>query len=123
MNYVKNILRIRGNNMLSKELFVKVINGLEKFEKTALKINESLKDYFMDFNIIPSYFEQLILELLEAGMNDKYEWISYYLYELDYGHNFKMGDVTEEDGTNIDISTPEKLYDFIVEEYKDENIK
>ena len=109
--------------MLSKELFVKVINGLEKFEKTALKINESLKDYFMDFNIIPSYFEQLILELLEAGMNDKYEWISYYLYELDYGHNFKMGDVTEEDGTNIDISTPEKLYDFIVEEYKDENIK
>ena len=55
MNYVKNILRIRGNNMLSKELFVKVINGLEKFEKTALEINESLKDYFMDFNIIPSY--------------------------------------------------------------------
>lgn len=109
--------------MLSKQLFVKTINELKDFDEVSNKVHNYLKKYFLDFNITPLLFEELIVELLESSMNDKYEWISYYLYELDYGRSFKMGDVTEEDGTEIDIGTPEKLYDFLVKEYGDENAK
>ena len=107
--------------MLSKELFVKTINELKDFDEVSNKVSNYLKKYFLDFNITPLFFEELIVELLENSMNDKYEWISYYIYELDYGKSFKMGYVTEEDGTEIDISTPEKLYDFLIKEYGDEN--
>ena len=40
--------------------------------------------------------------------------ISWWIYELDYGRNFKMGDLID-NGVEIDLSTPEKLYDYLKE--------
>lgn len=37
------------------------------------------------------------------------------------GRNFKMGNITEKDGTPIDLSTSEKLYDYLVEEMENTN--
>ena len=44
------------------------------------------------------------------------ENISYFIYELDYGKRFELGDVMDEE-RQIDIGTAEKLYDYLVEEY------
>ena len=49
-------------------------------------------------------------------MQDKNEWISYFVYELDFGKDYEYGSVTQEiDGQicNVDISTPEKLYNLL----------
>ena len=41
--------------------------------------------------------------------------ISWWIYELDYGTKFKIGYLIEADGvTKPDISTAEKLYDYLI---------
>jgi hypothetical protein len=41
---------------------------------------------------------------------------------MDYGRKFKMGDFKVEE-IDIDLSTPEKLYDYLVKVAKDEQIQ
>ena len=40
--------------------------------------------------------------------------IDYFCWEIDFGESYTDGCVTDEKGNTIDISTPEKLYDYIV---------
>lgn len=46
-------------------------------------------------------------------LRDQYEYIDYFIYELDYGRKYETGMVTDENGQDIDIHTPNLLYDFI----------
>ena len=49
--------------------------------------------------------------------NDRGNWISWWLYEQDYGRSVRIDDVfNEEIGKFIDLTTPEKLYDYLIEE-------
>ena len=59
----------------------------------------------------------MLVKVLEATMHDESDWIRYFLYEGNYGEDLKSDSVSEADGTPIDITTPEKLYDFLVNEY------
>ena len=52
---------------------------------------------------------------LEVGTWDGNE-IEYFIYDLNFGKDYKKGCLAEMDGTPIDISTVEKLYDWIVSE-------
>ena len=58
--------------------------------------------------------EYTVVKLLENIFNDK-DIISWWLYECDYGRNFKVGDLQVE-GKQIDLTTSEKLYDYLIEE-------
>ena len=49
-------------------------------------------------------------------MCDTGGWISYFIYELEYGEKYRDGSVVDGDGTNIDISDIDKLYDFLESE-------
>ena len=49
-------------------------------------------------------------------MQDNFGNISNFIYELNYGREYREGCVLDKNG-NIDISTPEKLYDFLMSEY------
>ncbi len=60
--------------------------------------------------------EGIVVKLLEKLMKDGVGNISYFIYELDYGREYQEGFVSDNNG-NIDISTPEKLYDFLMTEY------
>lgn len=42
--------------------------------------------------------------------------IEYFIYDLNFGKDYKEGCVSEIDGASIDISTVEKLYDYIASE-------
>ena len=44
--------------------------------------------------------------------------ISWWIYDLEYGTEYKDGCITEEDGTIIDVSTAGKLYDYLKENNK-----
>lgn len=57
--------------------------------------------------------EDLVVRLLENMFNNN-DIISYWLYERNYGRDFKLGDVLD-NGKAIDLSTPSKLYDYLVE--------
>ena len=107
--------------ILSKKEFVQIINQLkevndfvEETNNKARKLNDAIISDFFNVGSLSISHEMIVLHLLEKMFNDS-DIISYWLYELDYGKKYKEGDITEKDGTIIDISTPEKLYDFLIE--------
>lgn len=55
---------------------------------------------------------------LEVGTRDGNE-IEYFIYDLNFGKDYNEGSLSEMDGTPIDISTAEKLYDYIVSEVEE----
>lgn len=56
----------------------------------------------------------LALDILEKAVDDKYDWISYWFYELEQGKKYKPGCVTEKNGKNIKMKTPGDLYECII---------
>lgn len=101
---------------MKKEVFVKIINGIKAQREHDREISTKLKDIFIDFD---GWYDTdkviaQIEDALKEEFNDKNDWISYFIYDLDFGDSYSEGDVTEKDGTIIDISTVEKLYDFLV---------
>lgn len=105
--------------MISKEEFVKIIKRLRDYNDLQDKIQELFRDNidnqemdFMNAGSICIGHETIVVELLENMFNDK-DTISWWLYECNYGRDFSLGDL-EVDGVGIDLTTPEKLYDYLI---------
>ena len=71
-------------------------------------------------SVFYGFYEDVVVNLLIEVMNDKDEWISWWLYECDYGKDIEKYAAIGPDNVEIDLSTPEKLYDFLTEEYNKE---
>ena len=104
-----------------KDKFVEIINRLKNYNNLQDKINDLFKENidnkemdFMNAGSICIGHESVVVELLENMFNDK-DTISWWLYECNYGRDFSLGDL-EVDGIEIDLSTAEKLYDYLIKE-------
>ncbi len=105
---------------MSKEEFVEAVNRLREANDLVRKVDELFLnsrenvecDYCNGASLQISH-ESLAIKLLEKLMNDKANDISYFIYELDFGREYKPGIVTETTG-DVDFSTPEALYDYLV---------
>ena len=111
--------------MISKEKFVEIINKLRNYNYLQNKIDDLFRDNIdnkeMDFVNAGSIcvgHESVVIYLLE-NMFDT-DMISYWIYELDYGKKYKAGCVLDENMNEIDLSTPEKLYDYLVQDIESE---
>ena len=96
---------------------------IEKLEKEAQKYFEEIikQDREMDFMNAGSIcvgHETIVVELLENMFKDK-DIISGWIYEQNYGRDFSLGDL-EADGVKIDLTTPEKLYDYLIKQMERE---
>lgn len=106
--------------MIKKETFSKTINFLKEREDKVEEINKLFTEEFEDSIFYPySRHDRMIVELLSEAMDDRYGWIEYFLYETDYGRDLEPDSVQEADGTPIDITTPEKLYDLLAYEHEE----
>ena len=116
--------------MISKEQFVTIINKMKLVDDFVNEVNdksrdlrEKLDDSFLDFFEGNSLFiahSDIVVQLLENMFNDN-DMISYWIYELNYGRDYKDGYISDCDGNNIDVSTVEKLYDYLVAEMEENN--
>lgn len=111
--------------MISKEKFVEIINRLKNYNNLQDKINDLFKENIdnkeMDFVNAGSIcigHESVVVYLLE-NMFDT-DMISYFIYELDYGEKYKAGCVLDENMNEIDLSTAEKMYDYLVKSLESE---
>lgn len=111
--------------MISKEKFVEIINRLKGYTELQNKINDLFRDNIdnkeMDFVNAGSIcigHESVVVYLLE-NMFDT-DMISYFIYELDYGEKYKEGCVLDENMNEIDLSTAEKMYDYLVKSLESE---
>ena len=106
---------------LSKEEFCKIIDGLQKNEEFFYEINKIFLKFGKGDLIYPTDLEDIIIDLLENMFEDREsQWISYWVWEENYGKTYKEGDAVEKDGTIIPLGTAEELYDFLVKNMEDD---
>lgn len=105
--------------MISKEKFLEIINRLKKYDELQNDINELFcesidnkeKDFINAGSICIGH-ESVVVYLLE-NMFDT-DMISYFIYELNYGEDYTEGCIVDENMNEIDLSTAEKLYDYLI---------
>lgn len=105
--------------MVSKEEFVNTLEELKKTDELQRKIDDLIRDasHFTDIlDFVSGYgfvvtHDAKVVELLD-NMFDT-DMVSYWVYELDYGKEYKEGCVSEADGTIINIETASDLYEYI----------
>lgn len=108
--------------MISQEEFVRIINRLKETDDLKNKINSMIREStdcaLTDFTEAGSLLichEDLVVMLLEKMFNDT-DTISWWLYDEDYGRKFKIGHIVHDNGYKPNLSTPEKLYDYLLKE-------
>ena len=112
----------RTEVVLAESDFVEILDTLresndlvDEVDKLFTKSRENIKNDFLNGASLQISHEGIVLDLLKLLMHDEMNDIDYFVYELDYGRKYKPGMISENDGTEIDLSTSEKLYKYLVE--------
>lgn len=107
--------------MIDKERFVEIINSLkevndfvDEVNEKASKLRDSIISDFFNASSLSISHEDIVVELLKAIFNDEDNTISWWLYEKNYGTDDRLK-MWDKDGNEIDLSTPEKLYEYLLE--------
>lgn len=107
--------------MISKEEFIKAIKALK--QQNAVDDNFQLHVEAAFPGIYAPIYENVLwslsIHLLELAMEDRYEYVNWWVYETDYGKREDMTEIswTEEGQENsVNLTTPEALYDFLTEQ-------
>ena len=108
-------------NIISKKLFVETINELQKQFKHDDKCSNAFKiilpeDYVSAYD--NHWIQNALIKLLQIQFDDKGSWIEYFIYDLNFGKEYKGVCVTDENGINIKLSSAGKLYDFLIANMK-----
>ena len=111
--------------MITKERFIQIIKRLENYNKLQEQINslfaeciDNKENDFCNAGSICIGHESVVVYLLERMFDT--DMISYFIYELDYGEKYKKGCVLDENMNEIDLSTAEKMYDYLVKSLESE---
>ena len=111
--------------IISKEKFVEIINRLKNYNELQDKIDNLFKDNienrerdFVNAGSICIGHESVVVYLLE-NMFDT-DMISYFIYELNYGEDYTEGCIVDANMNEIDLSTAEKLYDYLINSLESE---
>ena len=110
---------------MKKESFVKILDSIDKYWELRDRKQEAIKQFyednvnegfidFMDNGWTPEVEEMIdsIIDALKIEMNDKDEWIDYFIFELDFGRDWKPDSVTDK-GKSVDMSSAGALYDYL----------
>lgn len=114
-----------GNHeLLTKKEFVDIINRLRESSDLVNKVDTLFRDSrenvecdFCNAASLQISHEPIVVNLLQKIMRDEGEDISYFIYELDYGRDYKRGCVTDSNGI-VDMGTAEALYEFLIQQSK-----
>ena len=104
---------------MSKKSFCKVMDNYKSMWNFTDDMNEVFKKYNCDGEVFPPMCTETVIDLLEFIFNDKNQWISYWIFELDFGKDYEDGYVKDEHGEVIPLKTTEDLYDLLVRNMKE----
>ena len=113
--------------MTSKQNFLNYINTLEDVFEEQRTLSSVLK-YFSVYENFPAFskmidqYVRMLSELVEQPLDtENGNDLEYFIWEEDFGKDFQIGDMLDIDGTPVDVSTPEKLYDYMLAEVTNDN--
>ena len=108
---------IKVNNKyvpMNKSDFVDVINAIKTYNNKINNIQTVLEENCEDVIFWPPSLEDALIKVLEDSFNDNTDIIGYFVYELEFGTQWKPGCI-EENGKDVKMQTPEELYDYLVD--------
>ena len=98
---------------MTYKTFESLMKRLLRIKRDEEKLNKALKVFEPDFGYFSlGRFETLIVDAIKAGVNDEYDNIGWWLYEMNEGKDVKKNSVTK-DGKNIPCKTIKELYNLI----------
>ncbi len=107
--------------IVSEKEFCEIISSLQaandlrdNIDGLMRKAKENIQNDFMNAAGLMICHEPIVLDLLAMMLDDKDGDIEYFVYEMDYGRKYRPGMITDADDKEIDISTPQKLYRYLV---------
>jgi len=119
MKKVKENKSSIGNILITKELFIETMNMIEKQMEHDHKCNNAFSiilpnDYTSGYD--SHWIFNQLLKLIKLAFNDdnKDSWIDYYIWDLEFGVKYREGSCTNADGSIIDLSNTENLYEFLI---------
>lgn len=110
--------------MINKEQFIRHMNKIQNVSEEISSTNKLIKDNkLIELHIFNGVHEETAIEILRDMFQDYGDsWLDYYIYELDFGKDWKVGCITDVDGTDIPLSNASELYDMLIENMKGDNI-
>lgn len=110
--------------LINKNEFVEIINRLKNYNDLKDKIDNLFRELvdnteqdFCNAGSICIGHESVVVNLLEKMFET--DLISWWIYELNYGKRYKAGCLTTYDNREINVSTPENLYDVLIKDLKE----
>lgn len=107
--------------IIYKDEFLKIIDRLERYNECQDKIQDLFNDLidniendFCNAGSICIGHESVVVKLLEAMFET--DLISWWLYEMEYGRKIDSESLIDENNVAVDVTTPEKLYDYLIKE-------
>ena len=108
--------------MISKNKFCEILDYLQEIEKFEDSLRQVFKNSrrttdFMDAAMFTDCrMIDYLLFLLEDEFNDIEDgWISYWIYDLNFGKDWYFGCAIDENEKEIKLKTKEDLYNFLME--------
>ena len=112
------------NYNIDKETFIKCMSSLEALDKFISKLNDVGINLFENYeiNTVIDNFTDLLSNCVDDEINQKniYSNLSYFIYDLDWGKNYKPG-MVKEDGKDVNFSTIENMWEYFVRKRDKEN--
>lgn len=112
---------------MTRELFIEAIEAMEEQHKRDMQFSKHLGKAFpnaFEANLTPNNepLQNALIKVLQVAtsnhLDDKYNWISYFIWELDFGRKNDELKVYEKDGKEIPLSNAGELYDFLTKTEK-----
>lgn len=99
---------------VSKEVFLEIIESMKNVDDYHKGLNNFFEKSGVQGFLYSPDNTQATMSTLKAMFNDDEDIIGTFCCEMDYGKSYKVGYLKDEDGSEIDFSTAEKLYDYLV---------
>lgn len=107
--------------MINKEKLKNYLETIKKITEQERKLDNVLREISPDFG---GYSNELaidtLLNMMKDLAKDEYDWISYFIYELDWGENYQEGSVTDKDNNPIPLATIDDVLNMIEKENKED---
>lgn len=99
--------------------FTRHLNRLIELKKAQddverVMYGSSLKDGFSGCLYGCNPYQDLVVNILQSAMEDKNDWIGYWLYDLEYGNKYKPGMIKDKNKKNIKLKTVNDLYNLLI---------
>jgi hypothetical protein len=104
--------------LISKETFLNHIEEIRKYYKKIDNINKVLLENCTDSIYCPPTLEDVFIDLMAKALDDKYNAIIYFIYELNFGIKWKPKSFMIK-GTDIKLQSTEDVYNFLMSELND----